>query len=80
MEKRTNIGIKGQDFFGHCPQCVTSCKEEINSLIHSFPRGFVIDRSGYSLDSSGPNSVGFGGLGAMGLSFRIYYIDRGDSV
>ena len=72
MEKRTNIGIKGQDFFGHCPQCLTSCDEEIRSLIHSFPRGVVVERSGYSLDSAGPNSV------TGGAGIRINYIDRGN--
>ena len=53
MEKRTNIGIKGQDFYGHCEQCLTSCGEEIELLINGFSRGFVAERNGYQLGARG---------------------------
>jgi len=43
MEKRADIGIRGQDFFGHCPQCGTSCEDEITSLANKFCEGFVAE-------------------------------------
>jgi len=43
MEKRADIGIRGQDFFGHCPQCGTSCEDEIISLANKFCEGFVAE-------------------------------------
>lgn len=43
MEKRANIGIRGQDFFGHCPQCGTSCEGEITNLVNKFCEGFVCE-------------------------------------
>ena len=52
MEKRTETGMRPEDFSGFCTKCPVDCQEDIVKLISKFCQGICIEATSGSLPSS----------------------------